>query len=80
MTRLARNSHHKPNRESISLAVLLIHLLLIVCVTVSTLSGASTKVWELSEYQDFLAGKFENISLGQEGGLSIAPALTPLPS
>ncbi len=59
-------------------SVLLIYLLLVICVTASTLSGASTKVWELSEYQDFLAGKFENISLSQEGGLSIAPALTPL--
>ena len=59
-------------------SALLIHLLLLICVTGSTLSGTSTKVWELSEYKDFLAGKFENISLSQEGGLTIAPALTPL--
>ena len=59
-------------------SALLIHLLLMICLTASTLSGASTKVWELSEYKDFLAGKFENISLSQEGGLTIGPTLTPL--
>ena len=59
-------------------SALLIHLLLMIHVSGSTLSGASTKVWELSEYKDFLAGKFENISLSQEAGLTIAPALTPL--
>ena len=59
-------------------SALLIHLLLMIHVAGSTLSGASTKVWELSEYKDFLAGKFENISLSQEAGLTIAAALTPL--
>ena len=59
-------------------SALLIHLLLLICVAGSTLSAASTKVWELSEYKDFLGGKFENVSLSQEAGLTIAPALTPL--
>ena len=68
----------RPNPASRPSPALLIHLLLLICVTGSSLSGASTKVWELSEYKDFLAGKFENISLSQEGGLTIAPALTPL--
>lgn len=68
----------RPNPVTRLLFVLLIHLLLMIGVTASALSGASTKVWELSEYKDFLAGKFENVSLSQEGGLTIAPALTPL--
>ena len=68
----------RPNPVTRLLFVLLIHLLLMIGVTTSALSGASTKVWELSEYKDFLAGKFENVSLSREGGLTIAPALTPL--
>ena len=68
----------RPNPVMRLLSALLIHLLLMIGVTTSALSGASTKVWELSEYKDFLAGRFENVSLSQEGGLTIAPALTPL--
>ena len=68
----------RPNPVTRLLFALPIHLLLVIGVTTSALSGASTKVWELSEYKDFLAGKFENVSLSREGGLTIAPALTPL--
>ena len=68
----------RPNPASQVSALTLIHLLLMICITSSSLTAASTKVWELSEYKDFLAGKFENISLSQDGGLTIAPALTPL--
>jgi len=78
----SRNEIGWPSRFFASSA-LLVHLLLMMCVSGTTVSGAATKVWELSEYKDFLAGKFENISLSQTGGsqaggLTIAPALTPL--
>ncbi len=37
--------------------------------------GASTQVWEISAYNDFLAGKFENLSLDPDGRLKLGPAL-----
>lgn len=37
--------------------------------------GSSTQVWEISDYKDFAAGQFENISLSPEGSLTLAPAL-----
>ena len=40
--------------------------------------GASTQVWELSEYKAFLQGKFDNVSLLQPGTLTPAPKLVDL--
>ena len=40
--------------------------------------GASTQVWELSEYKEFLQGKFDNVSLLQPGTLTPAPKLVDL--
>ena len=50
------------------------------CVSViSLLTGrggaASTQVWEMSEYKDFLGGRFDNISLRHDGRLAPAPRL-----
>jgi hypothetical protein len=51
--------------------------LLAALVTI-TLRGASTQVWEVGAYDDFLAGKFENLSLDHEGRLTLGPALETL--
>ena len=40
--------------------------------------AASTQTWEISDYKDFAAGQFENISLSPEGSLTLAPALDAL--
>ena len=40
--------------------------------------GSSTQIWELNEYEDFLLGEFENVSLLQSGALSPVPQLTSL--
>ena len=46
-------------------------------LAISLLAGrgdaASTQVWEISEYKDFLGGKFDNISLRHDGRLVPAP-------
>jgi hypothetical protein len=43
-----------------------------------TLHAASTKVWEISEFNDFAPGKFENLSLTYEGRLALGPSLEPV--
>ena len=42
------------------------------------LMAASTQTWEMNTYDDFLKGKFEGVSLGREGVLTLAPALRNL--
>lgn len=42
------------------------------------LQGASTTVWEMSTYQDFVKGRFEGISLGLDGKLQLSPKLDTL--
>lgn len=37
--------------------------------------AATTAVWEMNTYQDFLKGRFEGISLDRDGRLSLAPRL-----
>lgn len=44
----------------------------------SALYGASTKVWEVSEFKDFAPGKFENLSLTYDGRLTLGPSLEPV--
>jgi hypothetical protein len=39
------------------------------------LFAASTRVWEISDFQDFAPGKFENLSLTHEGRLTLGPAM-----
>ncbi len=40
--------------------------------------GASTQAWEISEYKQFLQGRFNNVSLLQPGTLTPAPKLVDL--
>lgn len=49
-------------------------LLLIVCPTFASTSA----VWEMTSFQDFVKGKFDGISLGRDGRLSLAPKLDAL--
>jgi hypothetical protein len=37
--------------------------------------ASSTATWEMSSYQDFLRGKFQNLSLNRDGTLSLAPRM-----
>ncbi len=37
--------------------------------------GSTTATWEMNTYQDFLRGKFSNVSLARDGQLSLAPKL-----
>src|SRR5277367_1141174 len=39
------------------------------------LLGSTTASWEMSSYQDFLRGKFENLSLSRDGTITLAPRL-----
>ncbi len=50
---------------------------LIVFLPVPVVSS-SVQIWELNEYEDFLLGEFENVSLLQSGALTPVPQLTPL--
>jgi len=40
-----------------------------------SLTAATTQTWEMNTYDDFLAGKFEGVSLTREGRLQLAPKL-----
>lgn len=42
------------------------------------LSAAVPTAWEMNTYKDFLAGRFEDISLDREGSLRLAPAMEPV--
>ena len=45
----------------------------------ASLGGASTSsVWELSTFSDFMKGRFDGISVGRDGLLSVAPKLDTL--
>ena len=46
-----------------------------VCFLPGPAKGASTQIWEISEYKDFIGGKFEGISLRHDGRLVPAPRL-----
>jgi hypothetical protein len=51
----------------------------LLCLTGTlSLTAASTKVWELNTYQDFVKGRFEGISLARDGRLQLAPKLDTL--
>ncbi len=48
----------------------------LVCILLAGPVGASTvATWEMASYQDFLRGHFENVSLGRDGTLTLAPRL-----
>ena len=43
-----------------------------------SLQASSAKTWELSQYSDFLSGKFTRIALDREGRLLVAPNVTTI--
>jgi len=43
--------------------------------TAGALFGSSPGAWEMSTFTDFIKGKFEGVSLGRDGRLSLAPKL-----
>jgi outer membrane protein assembly factor BamB len=47
-------------------------------MAVVVLSAASPQAWEISDFESFLKGRFESVSLDSEGNLRLAPKLTPL--
>jgi hypothetical protein len=44
-------------------------------LVVSSLQGASTQVWEMNTYQDFIKGRFSGVALSRDGRLRLAPRL-----
>ena len=66
---------HQRRRRALPATVVMSAVSLLTAVAAS---GASTQVWELSEYKDFLRGRFENVSLLQPGTLTPAPKLIDL--
>ncbi len=52
--------------------------LTLVAAVAPLLHGASTKTWEITDYDHFLSGKLERLSVSKEGSLSVGPALTKL--
>ncbi len=47
-------------------------LLLIACLPAY---GSSVATWEMSSYQDFLRGHFQNLSLSRDGTITLSPVL-----
>lgn len=50
-------------------------LLSLLLTVASILAAATSQVWETTEYDQFVGGKLENISVQPDGALAIAPAL-----
>ncbi len=50
-------------------------MLLLALCSAALAWSAGTQVWEISSYDDFLAGKFENLSLHPDGRLKLGPVL-----
>jgi hypothetical protein len=48
---------------------------LILMTVAAGLWASSPTAWEMNTYQDFLKGRFENVSLTRDGSLRLAPAL-----
>ena len=40
-----------------------------------SLQAASTTLWEMSGYQDFIKGRFQGVALDRDGRLTLAPKL-----
>jgi hypothetical protein len=45
----------------------------LLLATVHLAAASTSSVWEMSTFSDFIKGKFEGVSLGRDGLLSIAP-------
>ncbi|MBI1357534.1 MAG: hypothetical protein GC160_24605 [Acidobacteria bacterium] len=57
---------------------MMVRLLLTGWLAVQALSASSSKIWEISDFDGFLQGKLEALSLDDEGRLRLAPRLTTL--
>ncbi len=53
-------------------------VLALSALAAGTAFASTSAVWELSSYPDFIKGKFEGVSLGRDGRLSLAPRLDTL--
>lgn len=51
---------------------------LLMAAMAATASAATTTTWEMNSYNDFLRGRFSNVSLSRSGRLSLAPKLETL--
>jgi hypothetical protein len=47
-------------------------------IAAGLLTAASPTAWEMTTYQDFVKGRFENIALSRDGRLTLAPQLVTL--
>jgi hypothetical protein len=52
--------------------------LAVLCTVAGAALGSTSGVWELNSYSDFIKGKFDGVSLGRDGRLSLAPRLDTL--
>ena len=52
--------------------------LAVLCMVAGAAPGSTSGVWELNSYSDFIKGKFDGVSLGRDGRLSLAPRLDTL--
>ena len=47
----------------------------LLALTAGAAAASSSSVWEMSSFADFMKGKFEGVSLGRDGRMSLAPKL-----
>jgi hypothetical protein len=52
--------------------------ILLFCAVADLCFASSPAVWEMSSFADFVKGKFDGVSLGRDGRLSLAPKLDTL--
>jgi hypothetical protein len=53
-------------------------VILLLCAAANLCLASSPAVWEMSSFTDFVKGKFDGVSLGRDGRLSLAPKLDAL--
>ncbi len=56
-------------------ALFLLALAALALTLPGALQASSTKVWEISDFESFLAGRFEGLSLDDEGRLTLGPRI-----
>ena len=54
------------------------HPLALFVVACGMMEAATTAVWEMNTYSDFLRGKLTGVSLNRDGRLALAPKLNPV--
>ena len=65
---LRENLPSRDRKGAVSLALLTLAL-------AATAHAAGTAAWEMNNYQDFVKGRFDGISLTRDGRLTLAPKL-----